>query len=131
VRQLKTILILLLAALWLPASNHCRLEIVSGLEFISCASGADTPESGCGGGDCAEDACALLESGDWRQPESLQLPSAPQWVAIVIEAIAHTDFAPTDSSAQLVSIFPPPELPKVWQFHSRTALPPRAPDCAS
>jgi hypothetical protein len=114
-----------LLALWLPAALHCKLENVRGLEFLRCAS--DTPTSS----DCEGDSCQVVESGSYKIPENNQIVALP----LFFEVVSHTSALVSDSLIQDICLrpplTPPPELPKSWQFISRTALPVRAPSFAS
>ena len=135
---LRTILILLLAALWAPVSVHCQLEQLPALKFLSCCShedaGADThPGNGCAEDDCATDACSIVESGLYKSEDHGALVSLgdqsftapPSWLDF--SSIPEPSFAfhrlPRNDHA------PAPVRP--WQFSSRAALPARAPDFAS
>jgi hypothetical protein len=122
----------LLLALWVPATLHCRLEQALSLELLSCCphEGVDkTPahhES-----DCASDGCATVESGFYKQEEPQARPGRPLPVLVVVPA-PHLDDGPKRvwSSVPVVSRVPS-ELAKSWQFSCRAALPVRAPSFPS
>jgi hypothetical protein len=113
-------------ALWLPATNHCRLEQIPGLEFLRCAADS-TPNS-----DCSSDGdgCLVVESGFYKLENTKVKIAQPLLIPVtcltqlVLEPGApelHLAATAVDSLA----------LPKPWQFTFRAAAPPRAPSFAS
>jgi len=127
VSKLTKVAAILTLVLYGLASVHCILEGVPGLEFLkTCCfvdSGAPTSK------DCESDGC-VVESGNYRAEE--QTASAPQPLLILaLFSLAIEAPMPEPQVASLVASESPPELPKVWQFSHRTALPPRAPSIAS
>lgn len=130
VKWLRTIVVLTLAALWLPVSVHCQLEQLPGLEFLSCCNHEDTtaPHQD---DDCKGDACAVVESGLYKTEErQISLP-APDWMPVASYCALRPEAcfcAEVRSSHQGTA---PPELSRVWQFSFRTALLPRAPSVVS
>jgi hypothetical protein len=128
VNRLRTFLSLSLALLWLPVTVHCLLESLPGIEFLSCCQHDDSesePATAHQDNDCETDACASVESGFYKIEDNLSVSHAVHFVLSVWESVAALpgDFTPDFSPASSA----PPELPKVWQFSRRTALPPRAP----
>lgn len=125
VRWLTTSISVLLLVLWVPATMHCTLETVPGFSFLQwCCGGDAAPEPG---HPCDEDSCSAVESGFYKIEDNpgysaawvvLALRTAKEWV-VEPAADSLADFIPASSS--------PPELPRLWQFIYRTALPPRAP----
>ena len=116
---------LLLLALWLPATCHCQLEVVTGLQFLKCCTHQHTaPHQDA---DCDSDGCAVIESGGYML-EANPSPTGPPLLDLVVEALDRLaeENLPTPPPA-LTAPFAPPELPKIWQFSCRAALPPRAP----
>jgi len=127
VSKLTKVAAVLALVLYGLASMHCILEGVPGLEFLkTCCfvdSGAATSK------DCESDEC-VVESGNYRAEE--QTASAPQPLLILaLFSLAIEAPMPELQFASSVASESPPELPKVWQFSHRTALPPRAPSIAS
>jgi hypothetical protein len=130
VKSFRTLLTLLLVALWPLVTSHCNLEPFAGLEFLSCAeapaNAAPHQENG-----CETDSCASVESGSYKTEDGRQVVPAPSLIpsafltAILLEATQPV------ASQNIAPHFTPPELPKVWQFSFRTALPPRAPSFVS
>jgi hypothetical protein len=100
-----------------------------GFEFLACGNEAATPSHQDDA--CETDSCASVESGFYKTEDGRQVVPTPPLVAsafltaILLEAAQ--DATPTD----VISDSIPPELPKVWQFSFRTALPPRAPSFVS
>lgn len=116
---------LLLVALWLPATLHCELETLPGFEFLSSCCGGDDaaqPPSG-----CQDDSCGAVESGLCKIEDN---PTITVGLPALL-VLAAWDFIaqpPDHSRAQTSPASPaPPELPRVWRFSCRAALPPRAP----
>jgi hypothetical protein len=60
----KTVLSVLCLAMWLPATQHCKLEQLPGLGFLQCA-GESADES-----DCASDSCQTVEHGAYKTPDN-------------------------------------------------------------
>ena len=124
-------MVMALLALWLPASNHCRLELLPGLDFLTCCThdvpDADTHHKD----DCQTDSCETVEAGLYKTESHRVMVPAP--VLVLVASI--TPDLETLTRAQPLSIAAPgtypPELPKVWQFTFRAAAPPRAPSIAS
>ena len=55
-----------LLALWLPATFHCQLESIPGLEFVRCAS--DTSNQS----DCSDDGCCAVEKQQYKSEQNRQ-----------------------------------------------------------
>lgn len=115
-------------ALWGLAAMHCKLEVLPGLDFLQSCCFVDSAP--CSARDCESDGCRDVEDGSYRAeerkaaaPQPLPLPAlvSPLVEAPLPELQTHS-FAASES---------PPELPRLWQFSHRTALPPRAPSIAS
>jgi hypothetical protein len=129
VKWFKTVLVLALVALWLPATLHCQLEELPGLQFLACCDHDETaPHQD---DDCRTDSCAMVEDGLYKTNDS-KVTAAPMVARLTI---APTFTLPTDpQSAGLeghLATDKSPELPVTWQFSRRTALPPRAPSFVS
>ena len=128
VDRLRKTVALLLLALWVPVTAHCKLETLSGLDFLACVEHQDSvPHQD---SDCKEDVCASVESGNYRVEDNPPLILLP--LAIVapvdIDWLADDPWPEPIISAETHA---PPELSRLWQFSCRTALPPRAPSLAS
>ena len=119
-------MVLALLALWLGATNHCRLEQIPGLEFLRCASDSEA------NADCTDDGdgCDVVEKGFYKSEECTVVAVTPVFVASFFLLPALEQIAPPPLLSDF-SMLAPPELPGTWQFFHRTALPPRAPSIAS
>lgn len=120
----KSVAVLLLA-LWVPVTMHCALETVPGLSFLQwCCGGDEAPEQD---HDCNQDSCSVVESGFYKIEDN---PTVTPGLALLL-AFAAWDWVagpPAESAPHFAAVsLAPPELPRVWQFSYRTALPPRAP----
>ena len=118
VRWLHLTAAVLLLGLWVPATAHCNLESVPGLEFLSCCDHADTaPHED---DDCETDACAIVESGFYKIEDDGAV--LPELIAIVLPAVnlQRTVFFTPSQPA-------PPTISRVWSFVSRLSPPARAP----
>jgi hypothetical protein len=132
VKWLRAVMVFVFIGVFALATNHCRLEILNGFEFLVCCSHdgqteAATPHQD---DDCDTDGCAALEQGlykseDGRIPQIVPLIISPEIVAADDQRL--TEPAPL---AQF-STFADPGLPASWQFLFRAASPPRAPSIAS
>lgn len=111
--------------LWLPVTSHCLLKCVPGFEFLQCASHT-APDA-----DDDDDGCDVVEAG-FYQIEDNGPAVAPMVVAVdVFHSTPALDVAAAPAALPGWLTAAPPELPKVWQFSFRTALPPRAPSLVS
>jgi hypothetical protein len=120
--------VLVLLVLMGLATNHCRLESLPGLEFLSCCQHQDAEKAPAHHEkDCATDGCEAVESGLYKMVDDATL--APILPVLLASTGWERLVAPLeDSTPHFVPASPaPPELPRFWQFHYRTALPPRAP----
>ncbi len=120
---------LALAAFWLLAINHCKLEQIPVLSFLVCGDHDDAaPHQD---NDCDTDGCATVEDGLYKTEETQPGISAPVFLLAAslvptLEDCAHVPFAHADFSTVAS-----PELPVTWQFSFRAAAPPRAPSLLS
>jgi len=132
VRLWRAILASAIVTLWVAASFHCRLEVLTGFEFLSCCQHSESEKSPTHHEkDCNDDGCSAVERGFYR-PEATQ--SAPLIPLLALNAWLSPlpDDGPSRACQSLVTISSlPPELPRLWQFSQRTALPPRAPTFVS
>src|SRR5262245_9029688 len=126
VKWLKSVVVMAMLALWLPATNHCRLEQIPGLEFLRCV--ADSSSEG----DCSSDGdgCLVVESGFYKvENTKVKIGQPPLIPAALLTQLVLERAAPglhlTDPAVNSL------ELPKPWQFVFRAAAPPRAPSLAS
>ncbi len=120
----KRMLVVVVVAMWLPATMHCKLEELPGLQFLACCDHEDTAPHA--DNDCRSDSCALVEDGLYKSDNpKIEVP-LPQLVAL---EIALPSEAPSPSLTVSSSFAPAhaPELSVTWQFSCRAAAPPRAP----
>jgi hypothetical protein len=117
-------LVVMTLGLWFSATNHCRLEVIPGLEILRCASEDSN-------GNCDGDGCDIVEKGFSKTESNRLVIRVPPLVSDVsfIALIEQAFEAIPPSRIELTSA--PPELPRLWQFSLRAALPPRAPSIAS
>jgi hypothetical protein len=120
---------LALVFLWIPATVHCKLEELPGLQFLSCCDhGESVPHQD---DDCAVDACATVEGGIFKAANPKVDINAPGTV-LVLDC---SDFEVSDSDTARFRVRQlserSPDLPLTWQFTLRTALAPRAPSFVS
>ena len=118
---------LLLAALYLPTTGHCLLEQAGWLspsgDCCEQTNPADTSQSvPCGYECCPSELAFYFSSASGvHSPLVAEMPRC--LISMVLDVVPR--------QVQLVPAESPPELPKVWQFSFRTALPPRAPSFVS
>ncbi|MEY2408587.1 MAG: hypothetical protein QOF48_1257 [Verrucomicrobiota bacterium] len=127
VKWLKTFGVLGLLAVWLAATNHCRLEFIPGLSFMACCEqgdGAPTQDK-----DCETDGCAAVESGFYKMEDGQASLSAPPVAALPL--LLPLFLIQVPPATTVVPDVIPPELPVTWQFSSRAAASPRAPSLLS
>jgi hypothetical protein len=110
------------------ASMHCVLEGVPGLGFLQTCCFVDSAPSA--PQDCESDGCSPVEGGKYRPEEQTASAPQPRLVLALLSAVIEARLPELQSPSFLASESPP-ELPRVWQFSQRTALPPRPPSPAS
>lgn len=113
-------------AVWLPATQHCRLENVPGLGFLHCES--DSP----GDSDCKGDSCDAVEHGAYKVPDNADLEVLPILAPVPLEPVLVVNEEPVSLSHPLALVFAVPEIsPESWQSFSTLALPIRGPSFSS
>jgi hypothetical protein len=122
--RIRSIVTLVMLALWLPVTLHCELERIPGLEFLRCA--ADTDQS-----DCRDTGCCGVEKSQYKVGQSRLAIPPPVFLPLSPAPLLNVADALTDRVSAGILTTAPPELPKCWQFVFRTASPPRAPSFAS
>lgn len=115
----------LLVALWLPATLHCRLEGLGLGALFSCADdAAKTTSTG-----CTDDGCQSLEDGQFALSKTRIDPAVlPLLTCICVQCFLHV--APPEAAPEIFAdrADDTPAWPRPWQFARRAALPARAPD---
>jgi hypothetical protein len=133
VNRLKTILVMAVLAFWLPATNHCRLELIPGLEFLDCCSHSeDQQASAQHENECPDDLCSQVEDGLYKAACNQIVVEAPpaSSVGSLADMLEQTPSPERNGTVKRLDASPP-ELPKTWQFSFRAAAPPRAPSLVS
>ncbi len=128
-KWLRTVMTVTLAAFWLLAINHCKLEQIPGLNFISCCEegdGASFPDK-----ECETDGCASVESGFYKMEDCQSSRPAPPLIAVTLLLPLLSAQVPLFSTSQVNLDSSPLELLVAWQFSFRAAAPPRAPSLVS
>ncbi len=123
---LRRSLIILLLALWLPATLHCAIGSSDPFDSaVTCCTDGRTTAAG--EGHCTVDNCSMLESDLARLAgDDLVVPAPVAFPCLFyrIEIPPETIIVPTVSPKRTPC---PPELARTWQFVARAALSPRAP----
>jgi hypothetical protein len=132
VQSWRAIFVSAIATLWVAASFHCRLEVLTGFEFLSCCQHSESEQSPAHHEkECNDDGCAAVERGFYKPARLENAPLIPllglaAWLSPLPQ---HEQALAFDHLVSISSA--PPELPKAWQFSQRTALPPRTPSFVS
>jgi len=128
VRRFWNIVLVVAALLWLPASAHCQLEFIPGLQFLACASDGSVSENE--SSHCDDANCCSIERSQYRT-EIFQ-------IALITLAPSFSNLLLADALKSLpvpiaggVLTAAPPELLQPRHFISRAALPVRAPSLVS
>jgi hypothetical protein len=132
VRAWRIIFAVAIATLWVAAGSHCRLEILPGFEFLSCCQHSAVEKNPTHHEkDCEHDGCAAIELGFYKQATPQPAPLKPLLLFVAwLMPLPHNGQA-GDSACLVPASSSPPDLPRIWQFSQRTALPPRAPSIVS
>jgi hypothetical protein len=128
VRHLKTTLCALLVVLWVPLFSHCLLERAGVWSADDCCTeNAGSAEAPCNA-PCSDQICCdqIYKAADRRPDVAAPVPVLLEQVLAPCDESTDGSQAPFDSLTTS-----PPELPVLWQFSSRAALPPRAPSPVS
>jgi hypothetical protein len=129
VKWLKTVVALMLLALWMPATSLCLIERAGWFANDNCcpSSSQSAPNSQSSG----EATCCALASATYEANNNQTVAVASPIVAFLV-LWDLTAVVEELNTPQSVSLSPsPPDLPVTWQFSLRTALPPRAPSFVS
>ena len=132
VNWLKTTLVMAVLAFWWPATNHCRIELIPGLEFLDCcAHSPDEQASEHHANECDGDLCAQVEDGLYKAESNQIVVEAPSTSLLGVPPAVLEQTPRPDRTHPILPETSPPELPKTWQFSFRAAAPPRAPSLVS
>ena len=128
-KSLRTLLTVLLVAVWPLATSHCSFEQLPGFDFLACGE-EPAPESH-QENDCETDSCASVESGFYKTEDSHPTVPTPPLISSELLTTALSDANQFAAPSAIHFDGAPPELSRLWQFSFRTALPPRAPSFVS
>ena len=87
-KSLRTVITLVMLALWPLAAMHCKLETIPGLEFLRCAS--DTPT----GSDCQRDGCETVESAAYKTPDNQDIAPEPVFEIAMLSTLLEREDCP-------------------------------------
>jgi len=127
----RRIVALLLAALWLPAMLHCRLE-AAGLLFESncCDSTPCSPQPVATDHGCTDDSCEVVE-GEFTAPDAfvLKAPSLEHCTNLLFSPTAppSAELIPAPDTGVVELTTAPPELTRPWVLMAPGPVSPRAP----
>src|SRR5688500_10552798 len=112
VKWIKAMLTVAFIGAFALATNHCRLEVLKGLEFLVCCShDAETQSTAPHqDDDCETDGCASLEEGLYKSEDGRVVSGVPPVFAIMADLVPHDESRATALS--VAGSFPPPELPR-------------------
>lgn len=122
VRFWKTILTLLVLAMWLPATAHCRLEALGVISIDECC------ETSADGKSHSDSACKDVEDSSYKTECAALLPSPPDSFVIVIDLCVLACAVESDGVDATETEFQTHHLP---QFVIITAQPIRGPSLVS
>lgn len=132
VNRLKTIVSLLLAAVWLPASSHALLEHFELIHQVHADHDADSDgshEHDADNHEAADGRCALSSTHvSVPQPNAVALPMLFCALGLDWASELHVEPQPSGLAPPGTA---PPQFSHRWQFSFRTALPARAPSLIS
>ena len=127
---IKRIAVFAVLALWLPATNHCKLEQIPGLAFLVCCAQEDSPTHQ--DEDCETDGCATFENQLYKtETAQVVVVAAPTLLLNAILSPFSAELCRPGTASYVPPDAAPVFLSRVWQFSYRTALPPRAPSLLS
>lgn len=126
--RLLKIAALLLVAIWLPATVHCRLEGLGFDTLFGCSDHSDSAEHS-SSAECDDDGCQVLEDGQFSMAKSRVDFALPA----VLAAACHPCLFHVGPPAPAPAIFATGQdaalpLQRTWQFVRRAAPLARAPD---
>ncbi len=117
--------VLLLLAIWLPASLHCGLASAGVLEADEAVLPVSAVPQSCDSGFCHAVEGKIVQAASERTVPKAPTPAPRDFrlVCLLLKALASEARSTPEPERSLV----PPELLPTWQFVRRTASPPRAP----
>jgi hypothetical protein len=138
VKRLLQCVAFLLAAVWLPAAQHCHLEALGVIEAHECRPGCDGAEEAHGRraheAPCEHESCGAIEAGAYSISKDNACVSAPLLSACACLACCLGHLVGEIAARPAALLSPPPdhrERPQdwvpAWTFARRAAQSPRAP----
>jgi hypothetical protein len=125
-RWLRKLALVGLVTLWVPATSHCLLAALSGLESLTCCGAEQTEASPSHNDPCDSDTCAELESGLYKTEPGQILVPQPNFDLVLFEH--HWEVVRFSPAAHSGGGFTgPPDVTSALHFRIRNALPARAP----
>lgn len=114
-----------LLALWMPATQHCAFGAVAAWESDLCEAVCNHDTGG-----AHEDACTVVESGDYTLSATLAHVPAPSLTALACLACLHARllFEATPLAPPAWTKDDPAGWVPQWAFAARAAMPARAPN---
>jgi hypothetical protein len=124
VRLFSQIVAFVLLALWMPATQHCAFGAVTAWESSLCETVCNHEAEG-----THEDACTVVESGDYTSSITLAHVPAPQLTTLACLACLNARIVSeaTQLAPPAWSKDDPADWVPQWAFIARAALPARAP----
>jgi hypothetical protein len=116
---------LLLLAVWLPATLHCRIEAAGlDLHWLGCHDHDDSTAE-----HCADDTCHAIEKQPYKSGKESPIVVPPDGCtcALCLTALVCACEACAEPALSATGHAPPPDLAVAWQFSRRAAPPARAP----
>ena len=119
------IIAFVLLAIWMPATQHCAFDAVVTVESHLCETVCNHDTGG-----SHEDACTVVESGDYTLSATLAHVPAPSLTTLACLACLHARilFEATPLAPPAWSTDDPAGWVPQWAFTARAALPARAPN---
>lgn len=131
VKRIKTVVALVMMAVWLPAQSHCLLERAGWLWSGDCCPEVDGTSESPAKAPCSEQICCNLDSPTYKLDDEQTVVQAPAAFLLGPARPVPIELAPLAERPQRLCPLASPELPVTWQFSRRAALPPRAPSLPS
>ena len=126
---MKTIVTVLVLAVWAACTGHCAIESLRGAGGLPCCNedGGQSDQAPQAPGHCV---CGAIQAGGYvSQDSAISIPRPPDGFILLVVAPQPAD-APTQP-ANVEPALSPPRALEHWQFLFRTALPVRAPSLIS
>jgi hypothetical protein len=122
----RKIVLVALVTLWVPATSHCLLVALSGMESLACCAdeqAAPAPQDDT----CKTDGCSVVESGLYKT--ELNHVSIPQPALALVMFDGWDPWGrPSLMASPAAASGLPLDFAPSRHFRTRTALPARAPD---